>query len=236
LAGYTNSKLISNTDTLTAWLENTVGNIQDNNNLRGERSLSSQDVSQRLVISYVLDLPFGRSRRYLSDVGSMLNRIVGDWGLDGVTTFQRGFPLVLSNGQVNDATLFGAGSRPNVLPSCQKSSPFGGNNRLGEWFNSACFSAPPDFSFGSESRVDPTMRSDGVDNFDFAAFKRISLGRQDRAKFEFRVEFFNLFNRTQFAPPNTTCCSSNNPTFGIVNSTDPGTNPRLIQFASKLIF
>jgi hypothetical protein len=43
LAAYTNSKLISNTDTLTAWLENSVGNVQDNNNLRGERSLSSQD-------------------------------------------------------------------------------------------------------------------------------------------------------------------------------------------------
>jgi hypothetical protein len=236
LAGYTISKLISNTDTLTAWLENSVGNIQDNNNLRGERSLSSQDVPQRLVISYVLDLPFGQSRRYLSEAGNILNRIIGDWGLDGVTTFQRGFPLVFSNGQVNDATLFGAGSRPNVLPNCSKAAREGGNNRLGEWFNTACFSAPPDFTFGSESRVDPTLRSDGVDNFDVAVLKRISLGQQDRAKFEFRVEFFNLFNRTQFAPPSATCCSSNNPTFGIVNSTDPGTNPRLVQFASKLIF
>ncbi len=236
LVGYTISKLISNTDTLTAWLENSVGNIQDNNNLRGERSLSSQDVPQRLVISYVLDLPFGQSRRYLSDIGSPLNRIIGDWGVDGVTTFQKGFPLVFSNGQVNDATLFGAGSRPDIVAGCRKSSSSGGNGRLDQWFNTACFSAPPDFAFGSEPRVDPTLRSAGVDNFDFAAFKRISLGREDRAKFEFRVEFFNLFNRTQFAPPNTICCSSNNPTFGIVNSTDPGTNPRLVQFASKFIF
>ncbi len=50
------------------------------------------------------------------------------------------------------------------------------------------------------------------------------------------MEFFNLFNRTQFAPPNTTCCSANNANFGVVTSTAPGTNPRLIQFALKFLF
>ena len=66
---YTNAKLLSNTDTLTSWLEGGVtggvGNVQDWNNLKKERSLSSQDVSQRLVISYVLDLPFGRGKLVL---------------------------------------------------------------------------------------------------------------------------------------------------------------------------
>src|SRR3982075_4172259 len=123
LVAYTNSKLISNTDTLTSWLETGVGSLQDNNNLRGERSLSSQDVPQRLVISYVLDLSFGQGRKYLSNVGRRLNKVVGGWGIDGVTTFQRGFPLVFSNGQANDATLFGAGSRPNGLTGCHKSLP-----------------------------------------------------------------------------------------------------------------
>jgi len=236
LAAYTNSKLISNTDTLTAWLENTVGTIQDNNNLRGERSLSSQDVPQRLVVSYTVDLPFGQNKHYLAHIGSALNRIVGDWGMDGVTTFQRGFPLALSSGEVNDITLFGAGSRPNLLPACHKGASLAGLNRLHDWFNIACFIAPPDFTFGTESRVDPTLRSDGVDNFDVAAFKRLMFGREDRAAFEFRVEFFNLMNRAQFAPPNTTCCASNNANFGVVTGTDSGTNPRLVQFASKVFF
>ena len=62
LVAYTNSKLISDTDTLTNWLEVAAGAIQDNNNNKAERSLSSQDVPQRLVISYVLDLPFGHGR------------------------------------------------------------------------------------------------------------------------------------------------------------------------------
>jgi hypothetical protein len=233
---YTNSKLISNTDTLTSWLETGVGSLQDNNNLRGERSLSSQDVPQRMVISYVLDLPFGQGKKYLSNVNGSLNNIVGGWGIDGVTTFQRGFPLVFRNGQVNDATLFGAGSRPNLLPGCIKSSAATGTARLNDWFNTSCFTAPADFTFGDEPRVDSTLRSDGVNNFDVAAFKNLLLDREGRASMEFRVEFFNLFNRTQFSPPSTTCCFANNANFGVVTSTAPGTNPRLIQFALKFLF
>ena len=236
LVAYTNSKLLSNTDTLTSWLETGVGALQDNNNLRGERSLSSQDVPQRLVISYVLDLPFGQGRKYLSNVNGRLNNLVGGWGLDGVTTFQRGFPLVFLNGQANDATLFGAGSRPNLLPGCHKSSAPSGTARLNSWFNTVCFVAPADFTFGNEPRVDSTLRADGVNNFDVAAFKNFPLDRDGRSSVEFRVEFFNLFNRTQFSPPNTTCCSTNNADFGVVTSTAPGTNPRLIQFALKFLF
>jgi hypothetical protein len=233
---YTNSKLISNTDTLTSWLETGVGALQDSNNLRAERSLSSQDVPQRLVISYVLDLPFGQGRRYLANIGGGWNNVVGGWGIDGVAEFQRGFPLVFANGQANDATLFGAGSRPNVAPGCQKSSAGGASSRLVAWFNASCFSAPANFTFGSEPRVDPTLRSDGVNNFDFALFKKVLLGREARNEIEFRVEFFNLFNRTQFAPPNTICCTTNNANFGVVTSTAQGTNPRLIQFALKFLF
>ena len=236
LVAYTNSKLISNTDTLTSWLETGVGAIQDNNNLRGERSLSSQDVPQRLVISYVLDLPFGQGRKYLANIGGTLNSVVGGWGIDGVTTYQRGFPLVLRNGQANDAALFGAGSRPNVVTGCRKAASGESVTRLSGWFNANCFTAPADFTFGDESRVDATLRSDGVNNFDFAVFKKILFGPDGREGVESRVEFFNLFNRTQFGPPNTTCCTANNANFGFVTSTAPGTNPRLIQFALKLFF
>ncbi len=236
LVAYTNSKLISNTDTLTSWLETRVGGIQDNNNLLGERSLSSQDVPQRLVISYVLDLPFGQGKKYLSNSSGRLNNLVGGWGIDGVSTFQRGFPLIFGNGQANDVALFGAGSRPNVVTGCNKASSGESINRLSGWFNAACFAAPADFRFGDESRVDSTLRADGINNYDFAVFKKILFGVDGRTGLESRVEFFNLFNRTQFGPPNTTCCTANNANFGVVTSTAPGTNPRLIQFALKLFF
>src|ERR1700758_5884076 len=101
LVAYTNSKLLTNTDTLTSWLEGPtggVGQVQDWNNLKGEKSLSSQDVSQRLVISYVLDLPFGHGKRFLGGVSGITSKVVSGWGIDGVTTFQRGFPLKISYG------------------------------------------------------------------------------------------------------------------------------------------
>jgi hypothetical protein len=233
LIAYTNAKLISDTDTLTAWVEPGVGTIQDNNNLRGERSLSSQDVPQRLVISYVLDLPFGKGKRYLSAAEGWLDRIVGGWGVDGVTIFQRGFPLVFTNGQVNGTTLFGGGSRPNVILGCAAKSS---TSRIAEWFNPACFTAPPDFTFGNEPRVDSRLRAQGISNFDFAVFKRARFGSNERLGLEFRTEFFNLFNRTQFAPPNTICCTANNSNFGVVTSTATGTNPRLVQFGLKFLF
>jgi hypothetical protein len=99
------------------------------------------------------------------------------------------------------------------------------------WINAACFSAPPAFGFGSEPRVDATLRAQGVNNFDFAVFKRTTFGPEERLGLEFRTEFFNLFNHPQFGPPNGAFGSS---TFGQVTSQE--SNPRLIQFALKFVF
>jgi hypothetical protein len=190
-------------------------------------------VPQRLVISYVLDLPFGRGKKYFSDSSGVLEKLVGGWGVDGVTVFQSGFPLVFSNGAPNFTTLFGGGSRPNVVSGCKRSSPVSGSAKLDQWFNTACFAAPADFVFGNESRTDPNLRASGVNNWDFSLFKRTRFGPDEKLGLEFRTEFFNLFNRTQFAPPNTSVTSSN---FGTVNSSAAGTNPRLVQFGLKFIF
>jgi len=232
LVAYTNAKLISDTDTLTNWLEASNGSIQDNNNNRAERSLSSQDVSQRLVISYVLDLPLGHGKKYFSNATGALDKVVSGWGVDGVTIFQKGFPLAFGNAIANYTTSFGGGSRPNYTPGCKKSSPAGAV-KLNEWFNTACFTSPADFTYGNEGRTDPTLRSSGVNNWDFALFKRTTFGPDERLGIAFRAEFFNMFNRMQWAPPNTSVGSS---TFGQVSSIYPGTNPRLIQFGLKFIF
>jgi len=232
LVAYTNSKLLTNADTLTNWLEAATGSIQDFTNPKGDRSLSSQDVPQRLVISYVLDLPIGHGKMFMSDASGVVDKLVSGWGIDGVTTFQKGFPLVFTNGSANHTTSYGGGSRPNVVPGCNKSRP-SGVAALNEWFNTACFVSPPDFVFGNESRTDPSLRGSGVNNWDFALFKRTQFGPDNRLGLEFRSEFFNLFNRTQFAPPNTSVTSS---TFGQVTGIYPGTNARLIQFGLKFIF
>lgn len=243
LVAYTNAKLLTNTDTLTSWLENGatggVGQVQDWNNLNGERSVSSQDVSQRLVISYVLDLPFGKGKKYLNSVSGITSKAVSGWGIDGVTTFQRGFPLKIAWGgaatPLEAANLGVSNVRPNVTAGCNKGARGSGlSGELNQWFNSACFAAPPDWGFGSEARVDSSLRAPGINNFDFAVFKRTSI--TERAGLEFRTEFFNLFNHPQFGFPGTNFVSGSSNGFGQIVSTNPNSNPRLIQFALKFVF
>ena len=161
--------------------------------------------------------------------GSVLEIDTG--GADSLTVTFSNSPL-LTNGNANYTTSFGGGSRPNRVPGCNTSRP-SGVPQLNEWFNTACFVSPPDFVFGNESRTDPRLRGSGVNNFDFALFKRTRFGPDEKLGLEFRSEFFNLFNRTQFAPPNTSVGSS---TFGQITSIFPGTNPRLIQFGLKFLF
>ncbi len=241
LVAYTNAKLMSNTDTLTSWLEGPTGGVpgvQDWNNLAGERSLSAQDVSQRLVISYVLDLPFGHGKRFANSLSGLANGVVSGWGVDGITTFQRGFPLKIS--YANSTSLANAGLgvgniRPDVVPGCDKKS---GGGSLTQWFNTSCFALPPEWGFGDESRVDANLRGPGINNFDFAVFKRTNIS--ERMGVEFRTEFFNLFNHPYFSMPATGYAGS--PTangFGTITSTVQGgvaSPERLIQFALKFIF
>ncbi|MFZ0581096.1 MAG: TonB-dependent receptor [Candidatus Acidiferrales bacterium] len=250
LAAYTNAKLLSNTDTLTTWLESGVGEPQDWNNLKAEKSLSSQDVSQRLVISYVYDLPFGHGQKYMSDVSGAMNKVVSGWGVDGVTTFQKGFPLPITYGASTALSSAGFSQnfqlRPDVVAGCGKGTSHNPSSAGFAWFNVNCF-APPGgtlaasaWAFGDESRVDPTLRSAGINNWDIAIFKTTNFGPEDKLGIQFRTEFFNTFNRVQFDPPNTACCNNvalgatNNTSFGIVSG--QLNNPRLIQFALKFLF
>jgi hypothetical protein len=250
LAAYTNGKLLSNTDTLTSWLEGStggVGQVQDFNNLRGERSLSSQDVSQRLVISYVYDLPFGHGQKYMGDSSGVVNKVVSGWGVDGITTFQKGFPLKIT--YANQTPLEGLGLgianvRPDVIPGCAKKSR--SLSELDEFFNTTCFEQPPAYGYGTESRVDPNLRAPGINNWDLAIFKRTQFGPDNRLGLEFRTEFFDTFNHPQFGfpgtafngdslpGPGTVAAPNNNNGFGII--TGQSNTPRLIQFALKFLF
>jgi hypothetical protein len=165
--------------------------------------------------------------------------VVSGWGIDGETAFQRGFPLKITLAQIvtplEAANLGVSNVRPNVVQGCSKSA---GGGHIAQWFNTSCFAAPPDWGFGTESRVDSTLRAPGTNNWDFAVFKRTSI--TERVGFEFRTEFFNLFNHPPFLPPATGfngTASGNG--FGQITGTVPfgaAAQERLIQFAAKLVF
>jgi len=240
-ANYTWSKNLANTDTLNGFLEakpspqsstSGEGTIQDYNNLNGEYSLLSYNVNQRAVISYVLDLPFGKGQRFANTLSRPVDMLVSGWSVSGITTFQSGFPLFITEAQSNPLTqFFGGGTlRPNVVPGCDKKISGSARSRLNEWFNTSCFTFPGNYAFGNESRVDPTLTSQGINNYDFAAMKSTNLWGE-RANVQFRAEFFNIFNRVQFAPPVTQQGSSN---FGEILS--QVNQPREIQFSVRVNF
>ncbi len=63
------------------------------------------------MISYVLDLPFGRGKKYLSNVSGFADKIISGWGMDGTTYLQTGFPLKFNEANGNSALSFGLGHR-----------------------------------------------------------------------------------------------------------------------------
>lgn len=232
LVAYTFSKLISDTDTITSWLEpgGVANSIQDSNNLRLEKSLASFDTPNRLVVAYVLDVPVGKGRKFLSNANGFVQATVGGWGVEGTTTVQSGFPLHFGTNS-NLTNSQGGGSRPNVISGCNTSISGSVQSRLNEYFNTACFTQPAAFTFGTEARTDPRLLGPGIANWDFSVYKNFPFGPEGRVKLQFRSEFFNIFNRVQFAPPNQT---QGNSAFGTITGTVG--NPRLVQFALRLSF
>jgi hypothetical protein len=227
LAAYTWSKNIGDIETGMSWLEaSQIAGIQDNNNLRQERAVSGFDVPQRLVISYVYDLPIGHGKKLLGNLTGVADRIMSGWGINGISTFQKGFPLTL-NTSSNSTDSFGGGSRPNYVGGCDISEPGSSQSKLNQWFNTSCFTAPPSATFGNLGRTMTVVRQPGIANYDFSLFKNTKI--TERVGLQFRTEFFNIFNRVQFGPPGETL---GNAQFGVISS--QLNTPRLIQFALRL--
>jgi len=231
---YTWSKLISDVDSLYGFVEEATiggsGGPQDIYNLKAERSISSFDVPQRLQISYNLVLPFGKGQKYLSGVHGVADALLSGWGLNGITTFQSGFPLAFQAQATVLSNDFGAGTpRPNMVAGCNQAVAGSAESRINEWFNTACFTEPNPYGFGNAPRVNSNLRAQGINNFDVSFAKKTAI--RERTSLEFRAEFFNIFNRVQFAAPNTVLDSG---LFGQV--TAQANLPRIVQFALRLSF
>jgi hypothetical protein len=235
LAAYTVSKLIDNTNSEINWLEASPVSWNDSNanNLRSLRSLDAFDVPQRLVLSAVLDMPFGRGKKFGSNLNGVANKLVSGWGIDTIITFQRGFPIIIGGcpGPLSNSNIPNAGcARPDRTALSHQTSGSVGQ-RLADWFDTTVFTKPTDYSYGNDSRTEPNIRTDGVKNFDFAFFKNTKFGPDERFGAEFRAEFFNGFNHPQFNPPDSGFGDSN---FGRVSS--QYNLPRLIQFGLRFTF
>jgi hypothetical protein len=232
LASYTISKLISDTNNEINWLGDAAPSWGDVNayNLHNERSLDGFDVPQRFVLGYVLDLPVGKGRKFGNNLAPAANKFVSGWGIDGILTFQSGFPLNIGGAGLLGAVPDHGGTRATRIgPESLTSGPR--SVRLQEWFNTSTFEPTPDFTYGNDSRTEPILRGDGQKNMDFAVFKNTRFGPDEKLGLEFRAEFFNVFNRPMFNAPNTSCCGAG---FGVVSG--QYNLPRVIQFGLRMTF
>ncbi len=242
LANYSWSKLLGTADSTNPFAETHSGGvIQDYSNTRGERSYTSFDVPQRLVISYILDLPVGEGKHFLGDADGVVNTLVSGWNASGINTFQSGFPLAITalNNIVGEA--FGGGTiRPNTVTGCNKKVNIGyvqAAQQQKSIINPACFSNPgptnPNVApvagnfFGNEPRTDGQTRTQGVDNWDFSIGKTTPL--HESVNLVFRAEAFNVTNRVQFGDPGLSFGSG---IFGLL--TTQANAPRSFQFSLRM--
>lgn len=199
---------------------------QDTNNLKAERGLAEFDVKQRLVASYVWELPWGLNRVWGRSWNRALDTFLGGWSLSGIHTIQGGLGLTATLAGNTVLNLGGERrARPNVvgdpiLPSSQRT--------VQRWFNTGAFAAfnPGPRAFGNGGVG--IMRGPNYVNSDFTLAKNIKV--DESRYFQFRTEFFNAFNHALFNPPDIRRDAT---TFGQILSAG---NARIIQFALKLYF
>src|SRR5260370_35495559 len=119
----------------------------------------------------------------------------------------------------------GTFGRPNGGPGVYQYLP-GSKRSTSQWFNTAAFLAPPQFTFGNLGRN--TLIGPGFVNLDLVLVKSFHIG--ESLRWELRAEAFNVANHPNY---NIIGRILNDPTFGRVLSQ---LDPRQLQFGAKVVF
>jgi hypothetical protein len=241
LVAYTASKTLTDSDIIQSI--STVGGatgVISPYEMHRNKALAIEDVPQTLSTAFIYELPFGKGKRFLNR-GGVSDKILGGWGLNSILRVQSGTPLFFRSSVCNVPGQFQVACIPATLeganPFAQNKSDFDPGN--GPLLNSAAFEDPSSFNFyyGKGPRVS-NFRGFGYHNQDLTLFKRTQIN--EKVRFEFRAEFFNVWNLHIFRC--TSHCFGDqgfdtdvaSPTFGEWNG--DVTPPRTIQLGAKLVF
>jgi Carboxypeptidase regulatory-like domain/TonB dependent receptor len=185
------------------------------------RSLSSFDARHRIVLSYYWEPAI---HKYSGAKGQILN----GWALSGITTFQTGFPIRITTQDDQELMYsfdFELPGEPDLVAPFHTMSPQKNGNYF---FDPSSFSEDNTFGrIGSSPRT--ICCGPHISNTDFAILKTFKITEAQRV--DFRAEFFNIFNHTQFFNPDGNF--SDGAQFGQVTQ---ARDPRLMQFALKYFF
>lgn len=235
---YTWSHLISNT--LNADTEGRAGPVQNALDVPAEKSFGRQDQPQTLSIDAVWEMPW-----FNKSGNAFLKNGLGGWQLNGIYAVRSGLPqtVCLDHDVVGLASGGQVCERPNVVSNPNLNSS---QRSVTEFFNTNAFQLQAPGTFGNSGRNN--IRGPGLNNFDLSLFKDFllphikGLGGTESPRLQFRTEFFNAFNHTQFESIDTTfvpvqdVAGSPNSSSSAFGSVSGARAPREIQFALKLIF
>ncbi|PYU28603.1 MAG: TonB-dependent receptor [Acidobacteria bacterium] len=235
-ANYTFSKLL---DIESAFLATSGANepptVLDPFDMSFNRGLAAYNLKHQFNANFTYQLPFGRGQHFGAGANGVADKLIGGWQWNGSITAQSGFPFTPTVG----SNMSGTGDTqnpdvPNRNPAFSGPVVLGtdGFRTTGRYFEPSAFSLPLAGTFGNVARgsfIGPRFA-----DFDTSLFKNFAFNEQYRL--QFRVEAFNVFNRTNFAEPNPVTFSGSNysSSAGVITQT---ANPsRQIQFALKLLF
>jgi hypothetical protein len=192
-----------------------------------DKSYSQIDLTHNFTGSTVYDLPFGRGKRFGGGWSGWTNAILGGWQVNAIEHITSGFPIFIMTTNNTPANFSAFAIRPNRV--C--------NGRLANWtvqefFSTPCFVDPTPGTLGNASRA-PIFGPGFVDT-DLSAIKMIQV--RENVTLQFRTEVFNIFNQVQFGQPGSFVDAGAPPVGNFGQITSTVNNPRLIQFALKLIF
>ena len=95
LASYTFSKTLTDADVIQPYwstLQN-GGAVQDPENLRAEKAVSSEDVPNNFVVSYIYELPIGSGKHFAGGASKLSSALISHWSVSGIQHYQGGQPI-----------------------------------------------------------------------------------------------------------------------------------------------
>lgn len=225
LVSYTYGHALANTGTT---LSGSSGCCTKNRRDIGQGySSAAWDLRHNLVGSMVYDLPFGKGRKYLTSMGKAGDMLVGGWQINSILSLRSGQPFTLGTrygiGQfANSLPDLVAGKNPQAAPASGRSPDL--------YFDTSAVTRPAagtPGNLGLQSNNAPPQK-----NLDFSAFKDFRVN--ERMKFQFRAEFFNLFNTPYFDVGSIGRIDGDS-NFGRIDRTISGTE-RHVQLALRFMF
>jgi hypothetical protein len=173
------------------------GDFQDPLSPAADKGLSDFDLRHNFVANFLWELPFGKGRKFGAALNGVAGKLAEGWSAGGILNLMSGFPFTVTlgfdrarNGIDNLQT-----QRPNLAPGRASESAVTGDPS--QYVDSTAFVLQSAGFYGNLGRN--TLEGPNLRTFDFSLLKKTRI--TERVSMEFRGEFFNIFNVTNFSPP-----------------------------------